>query len=353
MKTVSRLILSAIFLALTVLLTALAKNLPELVFSFYPGFSRAVLSKISAVTAPLPFALWEALLGLALLWALYSLVRSFVRHRFLRWLAGLALTVCVLSFVFVAVWGLGHFGPGAADRLDLSVRAYTEQELVDAANHYADQASALAAKVPRSADGVCELSGFGALQEQASEGFRSLAAAYPLFAQTPAPVKKLAASKLYSYIGITGLFCPFTDESSVNPDTFGASLPFTMCHEMSHSLGVTAEDDANFCAFLACRANPSEQFQYSGYYSAFLYCYNALSEWDSNAAGELWNRASEQVRADCRAANDFYEVYAGPVQQTALAVNDVYLKAFSEEAGVRSYGEVADLLIALYLSESL
>ena len=32
-------------------------------------------------------------------------------------------------------------------------------------------------------------------------------------------------------------------------------------------------------------------------------------------------------------------------------VNDTYLKAFSEESGVQSYGEVADYLIAWYLQK--
>lgn len=37
------------------------------------------------------------------------------------------------------------------------------------------------------------------------------------------------------------------------------------------------------------------------------------------------------------------------MQNAAQKVNDTYLKAFSEESGVQSYGEAADLLIAWYL----
>ena len=68
----------------------------------------------------------------------------------------------------------------------------------------------------------------------------------------------------------------------------------------------------------------------------------------SVSAAEVWAQASEQVKADCRAANRHYDQYEGKVQDAAQKVNDAYLKAFQEEAGVKSYGAVADYLIAWY-----
>ena len=55
---------------------------------------------------------------------------------------------------------------------------------------------------------------------------------------------------------------------------------------------------------------------------------------------------------DAQAANEHYVQYEGKVQDAAQKVNDAYLKAFSEESGVQSYGEVADLLIAWYLQKT-
>ena len=40
------------------------------------------------------------------------------------------------------------------------------------------------------------------------------------------------------------------------------------------------------------------------------------------------------------------------MQEVANKANDAYLKAFREESGVQSYGEVADLLIAWYLKQA-
>ena len=62
--------------------------------------------------------------------------------------------------------------------------------------------------------------------------------------------------------------------------------------------------------------------------------------------------SSSHVVTDLRAANEHYAQYEGKVQDAAQKVNDTYLKAFSEESGVQSYGEAADLLIAWYLENN-
>ena len=57
------------------------------------------------------------------------------------------------------------------------------------------------------------------------------------------------------------------------------------------------------------------------------------------------------LKQDCSAANLHYDQYEGKVQEVAQKANDTYLKTFSEESGVKSYGEVADYLIAWYLQK--
>ena len=351
MKAISRVILSAILLVLTGLLVAAAVAAPEAVFAVYPQFSRRIISILAGITSPLPFALWEILVVLAVLWLIYTLVRCFTRHRgILTWLSGVLLAASVIIFVFVAVWGLGHFGPSAGEQMGLETREYTEEELYGAALYYAAQANAYGAQVERDDDGVVEFEDFRSLAQAAPEGYRILAETWDCFDGSYAPVKRLLGGKLYSYSGLTGIFFPLTGESSVNPDTFEASLPFTMCHEVAHRMGFPAEDDANFCAYLACMATDSVSFRYSGAYSAFIYCYNALYAENRDLAAQVWDSLSEQVKTDCRAANAHYDQYEGKVQETVEKVNDAYLKAFQEEAGVKSYGAVADYLIAWYLS---
>ena len=93
---------------------------------------------------------------------------------------------------------------------------------------------------------------------------------FPVFAGSTLPVKKLGWADMYSSMGITGVTFGLTGEACVNPDTYVAWLPFTMCHEIAHRQAVAAEDGANFCAYLACMENPDAEFQYSGALAAYI-----------------------------------------------------------------------------------
>ena len=351
LKAIGRAIASAILLVLTGVMVACAVYAPGFVFSFYPALSRRAVAAIAAVTGVFPFPVFEVLIVLAVLWAVYTLVRVIVqKHGLVRWLSGLLLAVSIGIFLFVGLWGLNHFGPTLGEKLGLEVREYSVEELKEAAYYYKDRAAALAEQLPVTGDGTTKLSGFSALAKSANDGYAALAQRCEVFSGSSAPVKRLWAGRLFSYMGTTGIFVCLTGESCVNPETFPSSLPQTMCHEIGHRMGCAAEDEANFCGFLACAANPSVEFQYSGYYSAFIHCYNALYDVDRDAAQALWDAAGTRLQTDIRAAGAHYQQFEGKVQTAAQAVNDAYLKTFSEELGVQSYGAVTDYLLAWYFA---
>ena len=287
------------------------------------------------------------------LWFFYTLIRVFTKRRsLLRWLAGVLLGVSAGLFAFVGLWGLNHFGPSVGQTLGLDVREYSKQELIAATAYYAAQANEYAARVDRDANGKTVYPAFSELAVQAPAGYAALAERYEQFTGALDPVKPLASWRLFSQTGTTGIFVCFTAEACVNPDTYTAWIPYTMCHELAHRQAVAAEDDANFCAYLACMASGSDDFCYSGAFGAYVYCHNALSKVDKTAASQIWTTLSDGVVTDLRAANEHYAQYEGKVQDAAQKVNDTYLKAFSEESGVQSYGEAADLLIAWYLENN-
>lgn len=191
----------------------------------------------------------------------YTLIRVFTKRRsLLRWLAGVLLGVSAGLFAFVGLWGLNHFGPSVGQTLGLDVREYSKQELIAATAYYAAQANEYAARVDRDADGKTVYPAFSELVAQAPAGYAALAERYEQFTGALDPVKPLASWRLFSQTGTTGIFVCFTAEACVNPDTYTAWIPYTMCHELAHRQAVAAEDDANFCAYLACMASGSDDF---------------------------------------------------------------------------------------------
>lgn len=352
MRFVGRLILSAVILLLTAAVGAAACYLPNLFFAFYTDFSRNAAEFLAGISGPFPFALWQVLLVLLVLLLLYGLVRTFVKKRgLLCWLAGVVVTASVLVFLFVGLWGVNHFAPPVAQRVGLTVTEYSKEQLLSTTRYMAGQAGQWADRVDRDENGDMAVN-FSRLAAGAGEGFDRLEEENDFFRLDDPVVKPLLAGESFSYLGVTGIYIPFTGESCVNPNTYNASIPFTMCHELSHSLTVAPEDEANFCAFLACLNNEDPAFQYSGWYTAFVHTYNALKEADPEAAAQIWDGLSQSLRRDCDQATQYYDQYEGEVQDAAKKFNDTYLKAFQEESGIRSYGEVTDLLIAWYLEQA-
>lgn len=350
MRFIGRLILSAVFLALAVLLAAAAMYLPGPFTVFLTDFSRDAAAFLSGIFASFPFPVWQVLLAIIVLLELYGLIRCFSNGKFLGWLSGLVLLISVLVFLFVGLWGINHFGTPVAQRVGLTVTEYSKDQLRSTVQYMAEQASTWADRVERDTNGDLAIE-FKELAEDADDGYDVMAQTNAFFHLPETTVKPLLIPKAFSYMGLTGIYIAYTGESCVNPDTYAASIPFTMCHELAHSLSVAPENEANFCAFLACLNNDDPAFQYSGWYSAYIYTYNALAKIDPAAASEIRATLSETVLRDLRNASAHYDQYEGHVQNATEKLNDAYLKAFKEESGVQSYGEVADLLIAWYLQK--
>lgn len=338
MKTVSRLISSAILLALTVGLFLLGKNSPHIFSLWYPATSQWLLGLIGGLTAKVPVPLWEAVaIGLAA-WLIISLCRAIGKKKFLRWLTGVLHGAAILIFLFVLLWGGNHLTPAKTEQF-VTVETATTEQLAAAAAYFGSKADETYTLV-QSED-------FAELADWVEDGF----GAYDAFPRAEITIKPLLLGELYHYLNTTGIFVPMTAETCVSGDAHPTSLPFIMSHEAAHRMGAAAEDDANFCAFLACIASEEPRYEYSGWYSAFVLCYNALLEQDAAAAEQVFAALSEVVQKDIWSMNDRYARFEGSVKDTAEQVNDAYLTLLGQQ-GIESYAKASDALVAWCLKNS-
>ena len=348
-KPVRHLIGAAALALLTAAAVALARLAPTFWFSFYTDFSRTAVGWLGVIFGWIPFPVWELLLALLIVAVIWGLIRSVKRARVAGFLAALLELAMLLVFLFVGLWGLNGFAPTIGEQTGLSVKPYTTDELKAAAAYYADQASLWSGRVERDENGELVLPAFETMSDEALAAYGKLAEGSERFAVRLPRAKPLLVSKAFAYMGTTGIFVCFTGEAGVSTETFALSQPFTICHELGHSLAVAREDEANYLGFLACRASENAVFRYSGYYNAFIYCYNALFEESPSAARALWSRCSDALIHDANVHVEHNKQYEGKVQEAAQAVNNAYIKTF-DEAGVKSYGLVTDYLIAEYLN---
>jgi hypothetical protein len=206
---------------------------------------------------------------------------------------------------------------------------------------------------------TCEDGGFildkSDFNKTAREAMQRLGELYPaLAAYYPAPKPVLFSRQTLSPLFIAGVFSPFTIEALYNNDMPDSSKPFTALHELSHLNGFMREDEANFIAFLACRASGSIDFQYSGYMNVL---WSLFGVYDGEDSFELYMTIPEQAWAQFSIVSDYWWSFYNAPGGAAIAaisntVNDTYLKAQGQEDGVKSYGRVVDLLIADYLARN-
>lgn len=359
--TRGRLVASGVLLALCPLLREVFSHWGGALFPAYRAISKAWIGLLAALASPLPVAVWDwASVALALV-AVTSLVRRLSRRVSLApLLSAVALAASATLFLFVAGWALNHYGPPLSSELGLEVRAYSEDELAEATEHYLLQAAELAPQVAREQDGTLAEQDFFELAHIAGSSYEGLSEAYPLFRGSTRPVKALSLfGDPLLYSGHTGIFWAPTGESGVPLHCPMADLPFIMCHEAAHRLGLASEQEANFAAYLACAGSDDVRLRYSGAYNAFCYCWNALYRSNPDRAVELLQGAAEgdggtgvaYVWNDRLATHEAYAAYEGTFEKVGSTVNDTYLKSFGETSGVRSYGLVVDYLIAWFERE--
>lgn len=344
---------AAIFGAITWLLMQFGQRFSTLVDMVYPYVIRTVQGILAEWTSSVEFPVWQLLAVVLGVLVLASFVLMVVlKWNPIQWLGWVLAVFSGLFLLHTLLWGLNYYAGDLSEDMRLEVSSYNLEELTEAAEYYRDRANELAAQVNRDAGGNVDFAEFEDLAEKAGEGFHVLTYEYhyPVFAGSTLPVKKLGWSDMYTSMGITGYTFGMTGEAAVNPQIPDVTLPFTIAHEMAHRMCIAPERDANFAAFLACSVHPDMEFQYSGYFMAFRYCYSALNSVNTQsaaaAAARVGNGVSEKLRGDMAAYESFFSSHQDSAATNfADSVNDTYLKISGDESGIASYGQVCDLLV--------
>jgi hypothetical protein len=346
---------AGIFTAIALALMEVAKRYGTLVDMVYPYVTRSVQSFLTAWTGGFEFCVWQIAVLIFAVLVLSSLVLVFVfKGSLIQWLGWVLAAVSVVFCLNTGVYGLNYYAGPIEEDLRLEMHDYTQLELEAAAIYYRDRANTLAGQLPRDAQGIVSYSTFEELAERAGNGFRNLVLerSFSIFGGDYTPVKALGWADMYTSMGITGFTCFLTGEAAVNPQIPAVTQPFTICHEMAHRLCVAQEDAANFAAFLACEASASREYQYSAYFMAFRYCYNALYNVDSAAAMRILDGCVNELVWDIEYYNNFFTSNRDEeATEVANTVNDTYLKVSGDEDGIASYGAVCDYLVNWYLSD--
>lgn len=313
-------------------------------------------SQISQATGHLPFSLAElTIIGLILL-LLWKIV-SFIIKLFSRPINLLGIgtvlfkslgVIIAIYMLFLLLWGFNYYRLPFSDLIGLEVGTSTSSDLEELCTYLVEQTNELRTMVEEDHLGFMTVSSSLDVLKRAKLGYEEAALVYPQLAGSYGQPKKVVLSRLMSYLGIWGVYFPFTAEANINVAIPYSQLPAIVCHEMAHQRGFAREDEANYIAYLTCKYHPDADFQYSGHLLALIHSIRVLQKHDPILAAKLQDKYSSGVRRDLVELRQFSLQHQGPLENISSQVNDYYLKVNNQKEGVKSYGRMVELLLAEY-----
>lgn len=250
--------------------------------------------------------------------------------------------------IFCLFWGVNYYADGFQEKS--GIYAQTEvsvDELERVAVLFADRLAELADQVERDENGV-----FAVPRDDifaaSTEIYENISQEFPFLTRTDRVPKKMVFSRLFSAMGFTGFYSPYTGESNLNVDFPACLLPATIAHELAHQRGIASEQECNFLAVAASTAFDNPVYQYSGYLMGYIHLSNALYRADRERWAAVYEHLPEGAVADLRDHSAYWASFEGPVNDVSSKAYDTTLRTYGQTAGIQSYGTVVDLLVAYY-----
>ena len=315
------------------------KNQPQWVDQYYAEIFYPIISNLNQwLWSRFPFSVGDLGYCIALIFCLWSLTRfSFNRH-VLKAITILGLVVVL----FYSSWGVHYFKTPIREQRQLNANLSLEQ-LQLTATYYAKRLTKLHNELS------AEPNKKVVIDASAKELLRLATATMKTAALRPPNINGKAKATLFpsllSYMGFGGYANPFTHEAQVNTRQPKLKIITTACHEIAHQWGYAAEDEANYISIKACIASENKLIDYAGNMLAFQYLTNALYRYDSKLAQEQYTSVPEGVLVHFKEVQMFWQKYQNPFEAVFEKSYDQYLRANHQQAGIKSYSLVVDLLV--------
>lgn len=301
----------------------------------------------------IPFSVGDLFYGVAILFLLYKLidlVKRLYRKQTDRayWVGGIRLLALIVGWVYISfnlLWGLNYNRHGIAADLQLEVKEYSKDDLVEVMQTITARLQVLdsAGRVHRSSLHRKKILFAGAVN-----AYDSLSLHHKSISYAHSSVKPSLYSYLGNYLGFSGYYNPFSGEAQVNTTMPVFVQPFTTCHEIGHQLGYAKENEANFAGYLAAKSSPDAAFRYSVYFDLYSYSWYYLYRQDSMLARQFTATLPLGVKKDHAELREFLRRHRNPVEAVIDKLYGQYLKANRQPSGRLSYNEVIAWLIAYY-----
>ncbi|MGI6316525.1 MAG: DUF3810 family protein [Christensenellales bacterium] len=208
--------------------------------------------------------------------------KGYLCYRLLSLLLSTGLIACSIWASFCYGWGILYQREPLANRLALTVRASSSEDLSELCAFLIAEKNALRITLSEDESGCCSP------EMRKEELLITLPVLYNglegldfLGGDSWCPPKSVSLSRQMRQREIVGICIWMTTEPNVNTDIPATTVVFNALHKIAHQRGYAREDKANYLAYLACMYSEDDDILYSGMLSALVHTMNKLYETDS------------------------------------------------------------------------
>ena len=254
----------------------------------------------------------------------------------------------ILYFIFHLFWGLNYYRTPLTQKLNLKTK-YSTEDLIKTTKEIILLTNKVHFDITNDTEKVVSLKlNFEDLKKEINIGYKNISKKYPFLKYYPSNQKKSLFSTPLSYMGFSGYFNPFTNETQLNWHTPKNSQPITQAHEQAHQLGFAAENEANFIAFLASNENNNIFIRYSALTFALKHCLNDLFIKDLDSFNYLKSSVNYGVLKDFENRQKKWNYFKNPLEPLFKKIYNKFLNFNNQKLGIKSYSYVVAHIVNYY-----
>ena len=319
------------FSLFSIFLLCLARIFPSTASEINRIICTPVRNLLSILTSPLPFSVFEMFILISPI--LIILAIRYVIHGnkdFGKRFFSIIALISLFPTLYILTLGISY----------KAAIAFNEYESRADIGEIVCVANILTAEISEMDEAGKDVPTLSEIADDLSESYSRILHAYgtkDVYLPKPKP---LILSSLMSKLGILALYSFPTGEVNINTDIPAYMIPFTLAHEYAHKVGAAGEAEANFLAFLACRASDSAYIRYSGNLSVLEYFLNDIAQNNGQMYKEVYKTLPPSALSDISLYREYYEKNSGSLLFSASdKINSAHLNTWDPN-GSSSYSKV-------------
>ena len=321
------------------------KSKPLIVEEFYSQKIYPLIYKTySLFFNKIPFSIGD-IIYLIIIFLLLRLVIKFFRdHRytFLKLIFDIGSIISAIIIIFNISWGINYYRLPLHQKLNIRTD-YTKKDLEEKIDFLIDDLNEIHSSI--SSNDSLPLK----LETRKRHSLKKNIKEYNEFFSSEIFISSKRKHSLWStplsYMGFSGYINPFTLEGQINSKAPYLNYVISDIHEAAHQMGYASEKEANFIAYFFSHENPDPYVKYASLIFAIRYLNLALYEIDPQKAKEKIKRLNYGIIENIKNIDSFWQKYKNPFRPIFKKSYDKFLKANSQDKGIKSYNEVVGLII--------